>query len=186
VGPVNCLLGLHMHEAWTHQLETWHEFYLLVGTAGLTLTGLLFVVISIGPRVTADRHATSVRAFVSPNAVFFTTALVVSSLFLVPGLSARVIGVLLSCGAGASLAYLAYTRAHQKWRHHKLPPVDWIWFVGMPLLSYLLLLFAGVGFLVDISFAMYGVAAGLILLVITGIRNAWDLVLWTSQQQLKK
>jgi hypothetical protein len=81
-----------MHEAWTHQLETWHEFYLLVGTAGLTLTGLLFVVI----------------------------------------------------------------------------------------------LFAGFGFLVDASFAMYGAAVGLILLVITGIRNAWDLVLWTSQQQLKK
>jgi len=32
-----------MHEAWTHQLETWHEFYLLIGTAGVTLTGLLFV-----------------------------------------------------------------------------------------------------------------------------------------------
>ena len=175
-----------MLEAWAHQLETWHEFYILLGTAGLTLTGLLFVVISLGPRVAADRHASSVRAFVSPNAVFFTTALVVSSLFLVPGLSATVIGILLCLDAGASLAYLAYTRAHQQWRHHKLPLMDWIWFVGMPLLSYLLILFAGVGFLVNVSFAMYGVAAGLILLVITGIRNAWDLVLWTSRQQLKE
>ena len=175
-----------MHEAWTHQLETWHEFYILLGTAGLTLTGLLFVVISLGPRVAADRHAVNVRAFVSPNAVFFTTALVVSSLFLVPGLSATVIGVLLCLDAAASLVYLAYTRAHQQWRHNKLPLVDWIWFVGMPLLSYLLILFAGVGFLVDVSFAMYDVAVGLILLVMTGIRNAWDLVLWTSRQQLKE
>lgn len=103
-----------------------------------------------------------------------------------PGLSETVIGVLLCFGAGASLAYLVYARAHQQWRHHKLPLVDWIWFVGLPLLSYLLLLSAGVGFLVDVSFAMYGVAAALILLVITGIRNAWDLVLWTSQQQLKE
>ena len=84
-----------MHDAWTHQLETWHEFFILLGTAGLTLTGLLFVVISLGPRVAADRHGASVRAFVSPNAVFFTTALVVSSLFLVPGLSATMTGVLL-------------------------------------------------------------------------------------------
>ena len=175
-----------MHEAWIHQLETWNEFYILVGTAGLTLTGLLFVVISLGPRVAADRHATNVRVFVSPNAVFFTTALVVSSLFLVPGLSGTVIGILLCCGAGASLVYLAYTRAHQRRRLHKLPVLDWIWFVGRPLLSYLLLLFAGVGFLVDESFAMYGVAVGLIFLIITGIRNAWDLVLWTSQQQLKE
>jgi hypothetical protein len=64
--------------------------------------------------------------------------------------------------------------------------LDWIWFVGLPFLSYLLLLFAGIGFLVDFSFAIYGVAAGLILLVITGIRNAWDLVLWTAQQQHKE
>lgn len=175
-----------MDETWAHQLEAWHEFYILVGTAGLTLTGLLFVVISLGPRVTADRHATSVRAFVSPNAVFFTTALVVSSLFLVPGLSATVTGVLLCFGAAASLLYLAYTRAHQRWRLHKLPLLDWIWFVGMPLISYLLLLFAGFGFLAEVPFAMYIVAVGLILLVITGIRNAWDLVLWTSQQQLKE
>ena len=174
-----------MHEAWTHQLESWHEFYLLVGTAGLTLTGLLFVVISLGPRVTADRHATSVRAFVSPNAVFFTTTLVVSSLFLVPGLSATMIGILLCLGTTASMVYLAYTRAHQQWRHHKLPLLDWIWFVGLPCLGYLLLLFAGVCFLVEVSFAMYGVAAGLVLLVITGIRNAWDLVLWTAKQQHK-
>ena len=175
-----------MHEAWTQQLETWHEFYILVGTAGLTLTGLLFVVISLGPRVTADRHTTSVRAFVSPNAVFFTTALVISSLFLVPGLSAPVIGVLLCVDASASLAYLAYTRAHQRWRQHNLPLVDWIWFVAMPLLGYLFILFAGVGFLVDASFAIHGVAAALILLVVTGIRNAWHLVLWTSRQQLNK
>ena len=174
-----------MHEAWTHQLETWREFYLLLGTAGLTLTGLLFVVISLGPRVAADRHATSVRAFVSPNAVFFTTALVVSLLFLVPGLSATMIGVLLCFGTSASLVYLAYTRAHQRWRDNTLPLLDWIWFVGLPCLSYLLLLFAGVGFLVEVSLAMYGVAAGLVLLVITGIRNAWDLVLWTAKKQHK-
>jgi hypothetical protein len=29
---------------------------------------------------------------------------------------------------------------------------------------------------------MYAAAAGLTLLVVTGIRNAWDLVLWTAKQ----
>lgn len=29
-------------------MEAWHEFYLLLGTAGVTLTGLLFVVVSLG------------------------------------------------------------------------------------------------------------------------------------------
>jgi hypothetical protein len=87
-----------MHEAWTHELETWHEFYLLVGTAGVTLTGLLFVVVSLGPRVVADHQATGVRAFISPNAVYFTTALVVSALLMVPSLPAMAIGALLCLG----------------------------------------------------------------------------------------
>jgi hypothetical protein len=175
-----------MHELWTHQLESWHEFYVLVGTAGLTLTGLLFVVVSLRPRFVASRQATGVRAFVSPNAVYFTTTLVVSAFFLVPDLPATVAGTTLCFGAAASLFYLVYTRAHYEWRRGKLPPLDWVWFVGLPLLSYLLLLVSGAGILVQSAYSMHGVGAGLVLLIIIGIRNAWDLVLWISQQEHKE
>jgi len=174
-----------MHEAWTHELETWHEFYLLVGTAGVTLTGLLFVVVSLGPRVVADHQATGVRAFISPNAVYFTTALVVSAVLMVPGLPAMAIGALLCLGAVASLGYLAYTKVHQQWRHNKLPFLDWIWFVGLPIAGYVLLLLSGIGFLLQAALSMHGVAVGLILLLVIGIRNAWDLVIWISQQEHK-
>lgn len=58
-----------MQEGWVRELEAWHDFYLLIGTAGLTLTGLLFVVASLGHRIIAARATTGVRAFVSPNAV---------------------------------------------------------------------------------------------------------------------
>jgi hypothetical protein len=42
-----------LQKAWIHQLEAWHEFFVLAGIAGVTLTGLLFVVVSLGPRVVA-------------------------------------------------------------------------------------------------------------------------------------
>src|SRR5712691_5722423 len=64
------------------------------------------------------RH--SVRAFLSPNAVYFTTTLVVSAMLLVPSLPANVIGALLCTGAIGSLGYLVYTRAHEHWRRNKL------------------------------------------------------------------
>jgi hypothetical protein len=174
-----------MHESWTLQLETWHEFYLLIGTAGVTLTGLLFVVVSLGPRMVAKHQSTGVRAFISPNAVYFTTTLVVSAVLLIPGLSAIAIGALLCLGSFASLGYLAYTKAHQQWRHNKLPFLDWVWFVGLPITSYVLLLLAGVAFLLQAALSMHGVAAALILLLVIGIRNAWDLVIWISQQEHK-
>ncbi len=174
-----------MHEGWVHQLETWREFYLLIGTAGLTLTGLLFVVVSLGPHVVADHQATGVRAFVSPNAVYFSTALVVAAVLIVPNLSAVVIGAFLCVGALASLGYLAYTKVHQQWRRNNLPVMDWIWFVGLPIVSYVLLLFSGVGFLFQVGLSMHGVAVALILLLVIGIRNAWDLVIWIAQQERK-
>jgi len=141
-------------------LEGWHEFYLLIGTAGLTLTGLLFVVVSLGPRVVASHEATGVRAFISPNAVYFTTTLVVS-------------------------AILALTKVHRQWRDNKLPVLDWAWFVGLPIAAYVLLLLSGVGFVLNVALAGYAVAAALILLLVIGIRNAWDLVIWISRQEHK-
>ena len=174
-----------MHEAWTHQLETWHEFYLLIGTAGVTLTGLLFVVVSLGPRIVASQQATGVRAFISPNAVYFTTALVVSAALMVPDLPAIVIGTGLCLGAVASLGYLAYTKGHQQWRHNELPFLDWIWFVGLPIAGYVLLLLSGIGFLLHVALSMHGVAVALILLLVIGIRNAWDVVIWIAQEEHK-
>jgi hypothetical protein len=175
-----------MHEAWTHQLETWHEFYLLIGTAGVTLTGLLFVVVSLGPRMIAHHQTTGVRAFISPNAVYFATTLVVSAVLMIPGLSAMAIGICLCLGAVAALGYLGYTRAHQQWRQNRLPLVDWIWFVGLPIAGYVLLLFSGIGFLLHVALSMHGVAVALILLLVIGIRNAWDLVIWISEQEHKQ
>src|SRR6266571_4616649 len=122
-----------MHDTWTHELETWHEFFLLIGTAGVTLTGLLFVVVSLGPRVVANHHATGVRAFISPNAVFFTTTLVVSALLMIPNVPAKVIG----------------------------------------------------SFLFQAVFSIHLVAGVLLLLLVIGIRNAWDLVIWISRREHK-
>jgi hypothetical protein len=172
-----------MHDTWIHDLESWHDFFLLIGTAGVTLTGLLFVVISLGPRLIANHEATGVRAFISPNAVFFSSTLVVSAVFMMPGLPARVLGSLLVVGAVASVGYMIYTRAHQRWKQSQLPRLDWVWFVGLPLAAYFVLLAAGVSFLMHGALSFLLVAAGLILLLVIGIRNAWDLVIWVSQKE---
>lgn len=166
-------------------MEAWHDFYVLVGTAGVTLTGLLFVVMSLRPRVAAETQVTGVRSFISPNTVYFTTALVVSTVFLVPALPAIVNGLFLCVGAAASLGYLGYTKAHQRWRQSNLPLMDWIWYVGLPIAAYVVLLLSGIGVLMQASLSMYGVAGALILLLVIGIRNAWDLVIWISQQEQK-
>jgi hypothetical protein len=166
-------------------MEAWHEFYLLIGTAGLTLTGLLFVVVSFGARTVATRASIGVRAFVSPNAVYFSATLVVAAVLLIPNVSPAVVGVFLCVGALASLGYLAYTKVHRRWRENNLPVLDWVWFVGLPTTSYVVLFLAGVGLLLGVAWSMYGIAVALILLLVIGIRNAWDLVIWMAEQEHK-
>jgi hypothetical protein len=75
-----------MTNPWLHQLGAWHNFYLLLGTAAATLTGLMFIVVSLGPRLIATHTATGVRAFVTPTVMYFTTVLVVAALMTIPAL----------------------------------------------------------------------------------------------------
>jgi hypothetical protein len=101
------------------------------------LTGLLFILVSLGPRV-ATRTESTLRAFVSPIAVSFMSALVVSALMMTPHLPLALLASALAVGGVGGLAYIAWTDVHAQWRANKLPMLDWVWFVGLPVLSYVL------------------------------------------------
>src|SRR5436190_21773047 len=121
---------------------------------------------ALDPRVVANHQATGVRTFISPNAVYFTTTLVVSATLMIPHLSVLVSGGLLSLGALGTLGYLAYTKVHHQWRDNKLSVFDWAWFVGLPIAAYVLLLLSGVGFILRVALAGYAIGAALILLLV--------------------
>src|ERR1700674_5922410 len=67
-----------------HALERWHEFYVLVGTAGATLVALLFVAISLGAGFLTDKRAVATRAFFSPVVLHFTAVFFISAVGLFP------------------------------------------------------------------------------------------------------
>jgi hypothetical protein len=58
-----------MTDPWLQQLYEWRNFYVLLGAAAATLTGLMFVVVSLGPHLIAAHTATGVRVFVTPTVV---------------------------------------------------------------------------------------------------------------------
>ena len=166
-------------------IEGWHEFYLLVGTSAAALTGLMFVVISISPETIAERPKAGVRAFVTPTMVFFTTALAVSALMLVPQLAPVPLAVLLALAGIAGLAYLVWVRGHHYWREGKLDAEDWVFFIGLPFLSYVLFLAAAIAIGRDSALGAPMLAFVTLLLLVVGLHNAWDLVIWLSQQRRK-
>jgi hypothetical protein len=171
-----------MMEDWAEALDAWHDFYLLVGTAGATLTGLLFVLVSLAPHLVARNAQTGVKAFISPIAVYFTFAMVASALMLAPGLARFVLAACLAGGGLGGMFYMSWTRAHERWRRENLPTLDLIWFVLLPLLAFALTFSAGSALALHMELGLLGVAAATVLLLVVGIRNAWDIVVWMTHQ----
>jgi hypothetical protein len=52
-------------------LKEWHDFYVLVGTAGATLLALLFVAASLGAGYLTEERRSGTRTFMSPVVVHF-------------------------------------------------------------------------------------------------------------------
>lgn len=76
--------------------EGWHEFYLLAGTAAVTLVGLLFVALSMHLDVLIHESKAHILAHARSTLVNFSYVLVVSLGVLIPHQSALQLGVLLS------------------------------------------------------------------------------------------
>src|SRR5579864_7180874 len=75
-----------MPEAALLPLATWQTFYVLVGTAAATLTGLMFVVITliVQLRVQVSSPSSGIAVFSTPNVFHFGAALLVAAILSAP------------------------------------------------------------------------------------------------------
>lgn len=67
---------------------------------------------------------------------------------------------------------------HRQYRKQQADMTDWVWYFLVPSASYLLYVASGVALLQGVSHALNALAGASVLLLIVGIRNAWDLVVW--------
>jgi hypothetical protein len=76
-------------EAFRRVAERWHDFYLLAGTAAVTLMGLLFVSLSIHIEKVVDESGRHLEAMARQAFTSFLMVLFVSLLLLSPGVARR-------------------------------------------------------------------------------------------------
>jgi hypothetical protein len=170
-----------MTDAWAQQVEAWHDFYVIVGGAAAGLTGLMFIVVSLGG--TVRRAAPGVRAFVTPTVVFFSSIVVVAAVMAMPTLPAATVATVLAVGGVGGLAYMIVIRGHQMWRNSSLDWLDWWWYISLPFLTYLLTIVAAAVIWLRGAFGLLLLGGTTLLLLVIAIHNAWDLVLWMTQQR---
>ncbi|HET7163969.1 MAG TPA: hypothetical protein VFI94_02320 [Pseudolabrys sp.] len=158
-------------------LHEWHEFYILLGTAGATLLALLFVAVSLGTGFLNSKDQQGTRTFMSPVVIHFTSVFFLSAVCLVPSHGPVFFAVLI---AGTAVVGVVVSIVISVWvvrteLTYYLP--DYFAYGLLPVGAYLALLVASIMIYLGRDYALEVLAGGLLMLAVVNVRNAWDLTL---------
>lgn len=165
-----------MPESAVASLHEWHDFYILIATVAVTIIGAMFVVASIAsPYLTPTRAAQS-RTYLSPIVLHLSTAVLGCAAVMVPNLAD--IGFALLFGVGGLVGLLYSLLITFRVFHTNKDLEDRICYGVVPIIGYIVLLSAVLLALMHEPIALDILAAAVAILLVAGIRNAWDLTLF--------
>ena len=171
-----------MQEAGLSPLAGWQNFYVIVGSAAATLTGLIFIVATLiaGLRRSAASSETF-ATFNTPNVVHFGAALLVAAILSAPWPALWEAGWLLGLLGVVGVLYMVIVlRRARRQRHYQPVLEDWLCHTVLPLVSYTALLSAAIELPGHPTASLFVIAAGTVLLLFIGIHNAWDNVAYIA------
>ena len=172
-----------MQEAILSPLAAWQTFYVIIGSAAATLTGLMFVVVTLiaGVRLRASSPSEAFTTFNTPTVLHFGIALLVAALLSAPWQALWQAGVLLGLvGLGGATYVIIVLRRVRRQIDYQPVLEDWLFHTVFPLVSYTALVIAAIllpGYPVP---ALFVIAAATVLLLFIGIHNAWDNVTYIA------
>ena len=159
------------------ELAKWDSFYVIVGSSAGALIGLQFVVMTLIAERPVLRAGEAGAAFGTPTIVHFSVVLLLSAVLQAPWQTLAQVAALCGAIGLGGMAYSVIVVRHVRRQSVYEPDfLDWIYFVVLPLIGYVILVisaFATQPFATD---ALFGIGAGALLLLFTSIHNAWDSV----------
>ena len=164
----------------------WDNFYLMIGSAGGALIGLLFVVVTLTSGFERAKVLRATTLYMTPTAVHFGVVLVTSAVALAPRLPSSAVGILFALSAVAGLVNAIWACLGIRAGIPGSEPPHWsdLWFYGvLPAVAYVALLGTSVALWLETAWAAHATAACLLALLLLGIRDAWDLVTWMAPRQ---
>jgi hypothetical protein len=160
-------------------MNGWENFYVIVGSSAGALIGLQFVVLTlIAGRPVARGEAQAGAAFSTPSVVHFGVVLLLSAVISAPwdgiGIVALIWGLVGLSGIAYSVVVARRMRAQTAYK-----PVfeDWLFYVLLPLAAYATLAGSAFAARAFARTALFVVGAAALMLLFTGIHNAWDTVM---------
>jgi hypothetical protein len=159
-------------------LVEWQSFYVLVGSAAGALIGLQFVLLAlIAESPSAPRLGQATGALATPTVVHFSSALLLSAVLAAPWHEIKVPAAACGIVGVAGFFYVIVTAWRMRRQTAYRPEFsDWVFFVAAPLGAYGGLGGAAYAAASGTNHALFGVGAAVLVLMFTGINNAWDSV----------
>ena len=158
-------------------LAGWDSFYVIVGSAAGALIGLQFVVMALIADRPPPRAAEAGAAFATPTIVHFGTVLLLSALLRVPWQAVTPPAVLWGLVGLSGMAYAVIVARRMRLQTTYQPEFeDWLFHSLLPVLAYAVLALSAFAATSHTREALFGVGAAALLLLFTGIHNAWDAV----------
>jgi hypothetical protein len=165
-------------DSFTQAIEGWHDFYIMIGTAAATLTGLLFVGLSINADMLRGKTSAELSVLAGQAFSNFIFVLMFAVLFLIPDQSPRGLGLPL-LGIDAYGLYMLVRRFLQARRgHSRIRGTAGLArrFV-LPTLCFVTLMVIGISVLLGRTDGLYWLVPVMILLIVDASLNAWALLI---------
>ena len=172
-----------MEQAILSPLVAWESFYVIVGSAAAVLTGLQFVVITLGAQMNRS-SAVANRAFGTPTIVHFCAVLLIAAIVSAPWPSLGGVALVLGLCGVAGLVYAAVILRIVR-RQTGYEPVleDWVWHFTLPPIAYAILLLAAIILQSNPTVSLFVIGGTALLFLFVGIHNAWDSATFIALQQ---
>ena len=164
--------------------QGWENFYYLMGSAAAGLVGLMFVAVSLTRNFDAEKAERGQRLFMTPTVLQFAIVLTIAGVALAPKLDPQAHRWAMGAVAAWGLLYTAPSAF--RLATDKDATAHWsdFWLYGFaPLVIYSVFMVAVAAWLLPQSLACNLMALSLLALLLTSIRNAWDLVTWIAPRR---
>jgi energy-converting hydrogenase Eha subunit A len=158
-------------------LTAWESYYVIVGSSGAALTGLMFVVVTLIRDSRRRRSEQAIAAFSTPTILHFGAALLISAVLSAPWRSLGAVGLTIGLIGAVGIAYVATVFARMRTlSEYSAVLEDWIWHLVLPLIAYVTFVVTAFPLARHPEPSLFGVAGATLLLLFVGIHNAWDIV----------
>jgi hypothetical protein len=168
-----------MHDAFAQQIDGWHDFYLLVGTASATLVGLLFLALTLNVEILRRDELGILRTLAARSFICFINLLIISGVLLIPQQSPRGVGIPLICIGGITIVRIlqSIARSRRAGQHENIG--ESLRHTGLILFGMAALVALGISIWAGWTGALDWMTGAVLTLLAAASQSAWDLLTLT-------